>query len=616
MNSERETSDEFRAGISKEKYSSAKLQRAYELAKKAHEGQKRKSGEPYINHPVAVEKIIHEEWGIEDETIRIVALLHDTVEDTDLTLDEIRNEFGEEVATLVFAETNLEVSTSGFSEEKWKEIKDRENQRKILAGSYLDARVGVNKTADRLHNMRTLDSMSLQKRKQISQETLDVYAPLAEGLGMWIVKIQLEDLAFKHLHPEHYQSVKAEIDSDQRLTEYSTGYWKSMLQYLMDEENVTGEVNVKKDGYWSIVEKRRKASVLRESSITGFSDINDVISYRIALENENDCYKMLGVVHKQLGEIINFDRDDVFMWANKRDNGYQALQTTLETKGEGSIEIAIMTKDMEEFNNWGAVSLLREGVSDLNEYKLKLVFTPTGDMKFLKPQATGVDFAYKISESLGADASEMVVDGVRYPITAIIPNATVVEIITSEETRIAPVQEVLQYSLPETKRLIDKQLIIAKNQEKIVDARKDLSTDVLSKRGLLDLSDLDTSLRKKVLNRFGVIDTDSLCLKLAESSNRNEYVSKINKRLDELGVVKENMNLSTVQVTGEDKPGILVELSTWISENNGNVVKVTHETEGNRFELRLVVKGISQRGEGFIREKLEKDSRFDTWIVV
>ena len=615
MKQERRISKESILQGSETEYSSPRLQKAYEMANKAHDGQKRKSREPYITHPVAVEKIIHEEWGIENENMRIAALLHDTVEDTDLTLNEIREVFGDEVAYLVFAETNLEASTVGVSPEKWEIIKDRENQRKILAQNFLDPRVGVEKLADRLHNMRTLGSLPEDKRKQIAEETLKVFAPLAEALGAWIVKTELEDLSFAHLNSVYYKKVEKEIDSDLRLNDYATGYWVSKLQSMLDEEGIEGKVEDKKNGYWSLVTKRRKASVRKESSLSDFDDINDVVSYRVIVKDEDNCYPVLGMVHKQLGADIDFRREDIFMWANKRDNGYQALQTTLET-GSGSIEIAIVTSEMEEFNNWGVISKIREGEEDLSEYKLKLVFTPTGVVKFMKPGATGVDFAYLISSSLGPDAKALRIDGDIKPISTIIPNATVVEVITTEDTRIAPDKQLLEFALPETRRIIDSQLIIEENQKIILESRAFLSEEILSKRGLLDLDDLDKNLRKQILNRFGVTDVDSLCLRIAESQNESEFLRKIEERLNELEIDKKNMGLSTVRVKGFDEPGVLVELSSWITEKKGNVIKVSHDTEGDRYELRLVVTGMNKKGEDFIRKRLEKDVRFDSWMVV
>ena len=267
------------------------VQKALQVATLAHEGQIRKSGEPYIIHPISVERILNLEWKIENEEMRAAALLHDVLEDTSTSLEEITNKFGIKVADLVSSQTNLEASTAGISTEEWNNIKDRENERKILAKSFLDPKVGVCKLADRLHNMRTLDAMSPKKQREIADETLRVYAPLAEALGMWLVKNELEDLSFYYLDTDFYSKVKREIDTDKRLSEQSMGFWESRLKMFLNEKNIDGEIQVKKTGYWSLLKKRRGQSVHGESSLSDFSDINDVVSYRLSLEREEDCYR-------------------------------------------------------------------------------------------------------------------------------------------------------------------------------------------------------------------------------------------------------------------------------------------------------------------------------------
>ena len=302
------------------------------------------------------------------------------------------------------------------------------------------------------------------------------------------------------------------------------------------------------------------------------------------------------------------------MFANSRDNGYQALQTTLGTK-DGDIEVAIMTKKMEEFNNWGVVSLIRSDEKDLSSYKLKLVFTPTEDVKFLKPEATGIDFAYKISENLGADASELLIDGKIFPITTVIPNASLVEVVAAKETRISPDKEFLNYSLPETRRVIDRQLIVSENQVTIADAKEFLNNVLMHKRGLLKFDDLDRSVKRHILNRFGVTDFDDLCLKYA-GHNIDRLTEKIDEILESMGINKSDKNICTVSVGGVDTPGVLAEISSWILEYKGNIKKVVHETEANHYELRLVIEGIGLVGERFVKEKLENDKRFESWIIV
>jgi (p)ppGpp synthase/HD superfamily hydrolase len=343
-------------------FKSDRMRAAYDLAVKSHEGQYRNSGEPYINHCVEVFKILRDEWKIEDEDYLIAALLHDTVEDTNITLQKIKTEFGDQVTEFVDGVTKLQTKN------------DIETLKKVLNKTYLNPGVAIIKLADRLHNMRTLEFMKPEKQIEKASETLDVYTKLAESLGMWEVKTELEDLCFKYLEPEKYKQTLLELKSDSRLSTDFVGHMKSRIEQLLIENKIDSEVETRKSGSWILIKKQEKMALTGKSSPNTFKDINDVISFRVKTNSVNDCYRVLEKVHNEFGEMIDYDRFDEFIGANKRINGYQALQTTVNSN-QGPIEIAIMTKEMEEFNNRGIINLINEG-KDLKNYVLKLVLLP------------------------------------------------------------------------------------------------------------------------------------------------------------------------------------------------------------------------------------------------
>ncbi len=215
------------------------LQEAFACAQSAHEGQFRKSGEPYFTHCLLAAQLLVE-WGITDEVLLSACLLHDVVEDTDLTLDQLRCQFGDEVAFLVDGVTKLKSADSG----------EGETLKKIVSMTYMDPRVAIIKLADRMHNLSTIAFLSEGRQKAIAKEALDVYAGLAESLGMWAVKTQIEDLAFSILSSEEFQRIKEEIDNDPRLDDNFCVYVRTNIERLLSENGINGVVEVRKGGYF------------------------------------------------------------------------------------------------------------------------------------------------------------------------------------------------------------------------------------------------------------------------------------------------------------------------------------------------------------------------------
>jgi (p)ppGpp synthase/HD superfamily hydrolase len=578
-------------------FESDRVASAYKLAQNSHEGQFRQSGEPYFTHCVEVFKILKDEWNITDENYLIAALLHDTVEDTEITLEQIKLEFGDEVADLVSGVTKLQTSS------------DHETLKKVLDKTYINPGVAILKLADRLHNMRTLEFMNPEKQIEKSKETLDIYTRLAESLGMWNVKTELEDLCFKYLDFENWQKTSIDLENDPRLSPDFSCYLKSRIEQILGDNNIDGQIETRKSGCWILKDKQGKMALKGKGSPDNFKDINDLISFRVQLNTKGDCRIVLGKIEDDFGEMVDQERYDNF-FVKKRVNGYQALQTTIDFP-QGPIEIALMTKEMEEFNNWGVVSLIKNN-KDLKDYVLKLVFTPTGSVRFLPKKAIGADFAATINPQLLADARSICVDGVEKPLSTVIPNASVVRVNIGESRR-APLKGIEDYAaLPQTRRLIKEQRILEK-KDILIKQGKEILESVLISRGLLVLTDQDNSINP-ILFKFGCQGINDLYFMVGNGSIKNELISK---ELDIANITKEKLKLTSIRLKGLDQPRILVDVVSKISDINKNIVNVYQEHDNkDEFNIRIVVKEMTKDEEDVIRKFLEDDSRFREKLVV
>lgn len=577
-------------------FESDRLALAYNFGKKSHEGQFRKSGEPYFTHCIEVSNILKNEWGIKDENYLIAALLHDTVEDCEVTTEHIKSQFGVDVAELVSGVTKLKSST------------DRETLKKVLDKSYINPGVAVIKLADRLHNMRTLQFMKPEKQIAKSRETMDVYTRLAESLGIWKAKTELEDLCFKYLDPEKYQKTLNDLKFDRRLNPNFTGYLTSRIEQLLLDNNIDGKIETRKNGYWILNKKREKMALKGKSSCNGFSDVNDVISFRVQLNSIHDCYQVLYELHSDFGEMVNYDRFDEFIGSNKRINGYEALQTTVDFP-QGPVEIAIMTKEMEEFNNNGIVGLINTK-KDLKDYVLKLVFTPTGSVRFLPKNATGVDFAAAINPRVLAEAISINVNGSDEPLTTVIPHASTIRV-NLGETRRAPLDDLENYCLPQTRRIIQEQRILETRDNLVNEGQKKLES-VLIPRGLLVLSDIGDSINP-LLYKLGCQSINDLYLLVGSGSIKEEL---LNQELDLAGITKENLKITSIRISGLDRPKILVDVIKKISEMEKNIIHIEQINVEGKFNVRILAEKMERVEEENLRHYLYNDSRFNEGLVV
>ena len=592
-----------------------KIERALFKAIDAHEGQFRKSGEVYVNHCVAVASIL-QSWGIcqeGNEDLFCAALLHDAVEDTEYGLGEIEGEFGDGVASLVDG-----VSKFRSEEKTSKKNIDKETLRKVVMKTFVDPRVGLLKLADRLHNMRTLEAMSGEKRVAKAWETLTVYVPLAESLGVWVVKTELEDLAFANINSDKYEKVRRELDRDPRLT---LGFIEGMVEKiegLMETAGMLGKVGIRVGGYWKSYKKRERSGMRGMSGLGSFADINDVLSIGVKLEEINDCYRFLGMLRQYFGILVDESRADDFIYVAPRDNGYMALQETIVLE-EGAVEVAIMTERMEEFNNWGVVSLLRRNELDLSDYQLKLLFTPAGDVRFLPVEANGVDLAATLNRSLLAGMVGVKVDGDDWGLGEPLPNGSTVEIVTGDSGREVEVGVLLEHELlPRTERMV-KDLLRQKERDALVEKGEGLMEAVLRDRGLFCLGDILgikpgwSNKVNGVLFEFGCENLRDLYYKFGSGALGSERLTKC---LDEMGINKLGLGLTSVSLFGINRQGVLAEVTEVISFVGGDIMNLKLIWVGeNRYRLRLVIDGLLDK-EKELRDLLERDNRFGGVEVV
>ncbi len=436
------------------------IRSAYEFAAKAHEGQLRASGEPYLEHPLNVGLTLVE-YQLDAEAIA-AALLHDVVEDCDVTLDEIASRFGSGVAKLVDGVTKLKRLASRSEEGEIDSRTQAENLRKLLMATAEDLRVVLIKLADRLHNMRTLGALPLGKRRAIARQTLDVYAPLAHRLGLRRTKWQLEDLAFRYLEPKQYRRFTRLIATKRAERE---GFIEDAIRELSDElKNAGMEARVlgRPKHIYSTYQKAIRYAEQGKS----VGDIHDLFALRVLVNTVSDCYRALGVVHNFWHPIIEEFNDYI---ANPKENGYQSLHTTVLCNGTTPIEIQIRTHEMNQVATFGVAAHwhYKEGgkhdrsmdariawLQDLAERRDEMdgedfiaslksdvltdqvfVYTPKGEIKDLPKGATPLDFAFRIHTDLGYRCIGAKVNGKLVQLNQPLNNGDVIEIVASKTER-------------------------------------------------------------------------------------------------------------------------------------------------------------------------------------
>ncbi|MGV8951645.1 MAG: RelA/SpoT family protein [Cypionkella sp.] len=426
------------------------IRKAYDYGMAMHEGQMRKSGEPYFTHPVAVAAILTEQQ-LDDATI-ITALLHDTIEDTKSTYTEVSALFGDEVAELVDGVTkltNLQLSNT--------ESQQAENFRKLFMAMSKDLRVILVKLADRLHNMRTIKSMAPEKQIKKARETMEIYAPLAGRMGMQWMREELEDLSFRVINPEARNSIIRRFLTLQRESGDVVHQITADIRSELEKVNVEADVYGRAKKPYSIWRKMQEKDL-------AFSRLSDIYGFRVICGSVADCYRILGVIHQRWRAVPGRFKDYI---SQPKTNGYRSIHTTVSGRDGKRVEVQIRTREMHEVAEAGVAAhwAYREGVRARNPFavdpakwissmterldegdhdeflenvKLEMYsdqvfcFTPKGDVVQLPRGATPLDYAYSIHTRIGNSCVSAKVDGIRVPLWTRLKNGQSVEIITAE----------------------------------------------------------------------------------------------------------------------------------------------------------------------------------------
>ena len=508
------------------------VQKAYTLAKKAHTGQYRKDGSPYVSHPLAVACVLAD-LKMDLYTI-VTGLLHDVVEDTSVGLEEIQEEFNDTVAFLVDG-----VSKINRIESPSRQKKDSENMRKMIVAMSRDVRVILVKLADRLHNMRTLIHLPLEKRLKVARETLDIYAPLAGRLGMHSIKVELEDLAFEHSDKEAFSSLVQQMDSEKKEREsYIAEVIPVLKKEIKEQMNLSPDITGRPKNLYSIYQKMLSQHV-------GYDQVHDILAFRICVNKVEECYKILGLIHSFYKPIRGRFKDYI---AIPKQNGYQSLHTTVMAEKGKRVEVQIRTKEMhllaergiaahwkykteswskkshvgqsalQQFNWLKDLVLLHQQNSHSGEFlesvKMDLfdsdiyTFTPEGEIKAFPKGATPIDFAYSIHTDLGHHITGAKVHGRLVPLKYQLKNGDRVEVITSKNQR--PSEEWLKNAVTSKAKSRIKAFLKQESRRQTLQIGQKLMEKELKNRGLKAENLLNTALAVKYMKDKGLNTKEDL----------------------------------------------------------------------------------------------------------
>jgi guanosine-3',5'-bis(diphosphate) 3'-pyrophosphohydrolase len=558
-------------------------------AERLHSSQLRKSGEPYIIHPLSVANYVAN-LNITEDAI-IAALLHDTIEDCGVTRQDIEQMFNPTVASLVQGVTKID-EIADNSIERYTELM---NLRKFIISSSSDIRVLIIKLADRLHNMRSIDALKPQKQIDYSDETLKVYVPLAEYIGIGKIKRELEDIAFRKREPVLYQKIKYKVEHEDRIhDELLEDLIRDLRELLSKNEikigGIFGRIKSAHAIYNKVKKQLKEGKVFDEEKLD-LSKIKDFVGVSIILNSDEiECYKVLGIVHSQF-EYSSKDFDDYI--AKPKPNGYRAIQTTIFYKN-ATAEIQIKTRTMHEINEFGAASHLAYKISGErfsradsryswiknltrwnnaknrkvdypDKYKIEVfadrvfVITPLGKVVDLSKGSTAIDFAYAIHSEVGNRFVGVKINGAIAKIDTKLQNGDVVEIITSKNTKKPSPEWIKAAFSTTTKQKIRKYLHIHEREDNIKKGEEIISSYVHDSLKL-DWLTLDSSTLRYLYGEFGSRGIDSFYLKIFhESISKKEVLKLLVKKLNI--TYKEDLNEPTKEqiATVIDKKGLVIE---------------------------------------------------------
>lgn len=556
------------------------VMKAYEYAKLMHKDQKRKSGEPYIIHPVNV-AIILADLDMDVETI-VSALLHDVVEDTPATYDDIKEMFSEDVAKIVDGVTKLNKLNYKSSE-----AFQAENLRKMILAMNNDIRVIIVKLADRLHNLRTLEYMNEEKRKQKAQETIEIYAPLAGRLGIFKIKWELEDLSLRYLDPEGYYDLVEKINKKRSEREKEINEIIKKISAELDKQELHYDISGRPKNFYSIYKKMKGKS-------KSFESIYDLIAVRILVDTVKDCYAVLGIVHSMWKPLPGRFKDYIAM---PKPNMYQSLHTTVISDTGEIFEIQIRTYEMHEVAEYGIAAhwkykggktqgkdvdskldwlrQLLEWQKDLKDPKefidtLKIdffddevfVFTPNGDVVDLPEGSTPVDFAYRVHTGVGNTCVGAKVDSRIVPLNYKLKNGNIVEVITQKSSS-GPSRDWLKFvKSPRAKQKI-KQWFKSKEKDISIEKGKELFEREAKKLGL-DTNILDNEkIYQKLAKELSINSISDLFASIGYGNFKEKLVINkilnIKNAIENIGLTKNEDDYLKSSSSKKDATGVRID---------------------------------------------------------
>ena len=628
--------------------------KAYDFAKKAHENQKRASGEDYFIHPCTVAGILVD-LGLDAATIA-AAFLHDVIEDTPVSEGDIKQEFGDEVLTLVLGVTKLDrIEFTSFEEEQ------AENFRKLFVAMAKDIRVIIIKLADRLHNMRSLNFLSKERQQRMARETLEIYAPLAGRLGISQIKCELEDLCLKYLEPDFYEYLSTNIEERVKEGYELTDHVVAELKKMLEDSNIKGEVFGRRKHLYSIYRK------MKEKGKT-LDQIFDLVAIRVIVNTVDECYEIFGKIHNKWKPVPGRIKDYI---ATPKPNMYRSLHTTVVTNFGRVFEIQIRTYEMNHAAEYGIaahwkykekkegddldtrLSWIREvmewqgGLKDSKEFlsSLKgdvyssevLVFTPKGDVISLPKDATPLDFAYHIHSAIGNKCVGAKVNSKMVPLSSKLQVGDVVEVITSQNSK-GPSWDWLKIVKSPSARVKIKQFFKKEMKEDNAKTGKSMLEAEAKRRGYA-LSELLTEESFLVLSNkmsfsneeemfasvgYGAVSAGQVIVKLVDFYRRTRPQEQImnfttGKKSQTGGVIVKGMNGLLVRFAGCCNPVPGDEIVGFISRGRGVTVHRKDCTNlTNVEEDRLIeVEWENQTSTSFNAEiKVIGDSQSDVLFAV
>lgn len=622
-----------------------KILKAYDFADKAHQGQKRASGEEFITHPLWTATILAQ-MNVDYEMI-IAALLHDVVEDTPVTMEELEKKFGKNVANLVNGVTKISKLKSG----KKIAIKT-ETIRKMLLAMINDMKVIIIKFADKIHNMRTLQFLPPEKRKLIAQETLDIYAPLAGKMGMQQIKDQLEDLALRWIQPEVYKTIHSYFDRTEKDRERTKTLITRELTERLKSSDIPFKIKSRAKHYYSIYKKMKKYN-------KNIDEIFDLYGVRIITDTVENCYQIFGTIHSIWQPIPSRFRDFI---AHPKKNGYRSLHTTVVLEKRKAVEIQIRTEEMEEFNEYGVAShwyykkgelpdtsqlewlsklkdVHKEEMTPEEYYKILrdeilrddiFIFSPKGDIFELPKGATAIDFAYKIHTEIGHRCKGARANGLIWPLNKPLKNGMVVEIITGKNPE--PKQSWLSYAVTSQARKKIKSYFASirkeeekKEEEKIkVDQPKQIDSSLKIKTTEKPINSTMITVSIDGENNFlfnfakccaptpgseiiGFISRGRGIIIHRKDCHNLKYIKEFDKRaIEVIWAVKSNNKIYSFNIITSSQEDSLPMIGNVVQKYNGKIVKWSLNNNGKTEEGSFAVEFVSEPNISLFLKEIRK----------